>query len=172
MAPQEWEAYTLHLQRVPVETIEAQTGLTRPRIAAAVDLGQLHAQAVLTVAADRPPATPNRPRPQIRRAVKPQLPGATIPPGPKLPEHPQPQPAPRSPAGTATAPAAPAAAPGPGPRPAAAPAPPAPPDLDALARSPQVRAWAAADGWTVPAAGARLPGAIVLAYIRAHGDTP
>lgn len=52
------------------------------------------------------------------------------------------------------------------PEPATAPAPA--PGLD-LAGSARVRDWAIAAGWAVPAAGEQLPGAIVLAYLKAHG---
>lgn len=162
MEPREWEAYTLHLQRVPVEAIEEQTGLSRPRIAAAVDLGRLQAQEALKTGATNPrPAAP-RPPAWIRKAAVPQLPGATIPPSPSWP--------PRNHAPASPRPTAP---PEPEPTPAPAPAPASPtrakPDLDRLACSPEVRAWAAADGWTVPAVDQRLPGAIVLAYLKAHG---
>lgn len=37
-----------------------------------------------------------------------------------------------------------------------------------LATSPDVRKWAVADGWQVPGRGQPLPGAIVLAYHKAH----
>lgn len=162
MKPVEWEAYTLHLQRVSVETIEEQTGLRRPRIAAAVDLGRLHAQAALQEeAAPEKPTVQTQPI-RIRRAVMPQLPGATIPPPPVRPAA---EPA------AAVADPVPVAEPVPvaDPKPTRIPKPG--PDLDSLARSPEVRTWAAADGWVVPTPGLRLPGGIVLAYLRAHGGT-
>lgn len=163
--PAEWEAYTLHLQRVPVEAIEEQTGLTRPRIAAAVDLGRLHAQT--TLQAEATPQKPTaRPQPaRVRRAVIPQLPGATIPPTADLPaftELPSYTDAPP----IHSTPAPPVIE---EPAPAPAPATAAAPDLDRLAHSPKVRTWAAANGWAVPVVGQRLPGGIVLAYLRAHG---
>jgi len=39
----------------------------------------------------------------------------------------------------------------------------------ALAESDEVREWAVSNGWVVPAEGERLPGGIVAAYVRAHG---
>lgn len=161
MQPAEWEAYTLHLQRVPVEDIAEKTRLSRPRIAAAVDLGRLHAQAVLQT-----PAIPAAPQPaRVRLATRRQLPGATIPPSRTLAEAPDLEPTRARPSAiaTTTSPTAAAAAP------ASAAAPE--PDLHRLAHSPEVRAWAAADGWLVPAEGLRLPGGIVHAYLRAHGGT-
>jgi hypothetical protein len=40
----ETEAWTLHLQKVPVPEIQTRTGLLPSQIAAAVDLGQVHAR--------------------------------------------------------------------------------------------------------------------------------
>lgn len=223
MTPAQREAFTLHAQRVPVETIQAKTELTRPQIAAAVDLGRRHAQAALQpVAADPAPAAPQPPR--VRRAAVRQLPGATIAPSPTLAVPADLEPAAREPAAAAPPAAAPvrsapkqhlrkpakqpgkpfdrdekirvlkaliegvrkhlteyeaelaellATAPDPAPEPAPA-APAAPAEACAgpdPATSPEARAWALASGWAVPADGERLPGAIVLAYLRAHGGT-
>lgn len=215
------EAFTLHLQRVPVETIAEKTELTRPQIAAAVDLGKPHAQAALQAPAAPVPAAPQPPR--IRKAAVRQLPGATIPPSPVLAMPADLKPAAGEPAAAAlvTVPAAPAqparkqqprksvkqpggpvdrdrkiwtlrtvikvlreqlakneaelaellgTAPDPAPEPAPAAPPKACADPDP-ATSPEARAWATATGWAVPAVGERLPGAIVLAYLRAHGGT-
>jgi len=167
MKPAEREAFTLHAQRVPVETIEEQTGLTRPQVAAAVDLGRLHAQAALQAeAAPRQPAAP-RQLVRVRRAVVPQLPGAAIPPSPSLPSFtqlPSFTDAPRK--------NQPAADPVKQTPVEAAPAAASQRALDRLAHSSKVRAWAAADGWVVPAPGRRLPGGIVLAYLKANGGNP
>ena len=226
MEPAEQEAFTLHAQRVPVETIVEKTLLSRPQIAAAGDLGRLHAQA--TLKATVPPAQAT-PKPRVRNAAVRQLPGATIAPAPTLAEPADLVPAAREPAAAAppAVPATPARPapkqhlrkpakqpgkpfdrdekirvlkaliegvrkhlteweaelaelldttpePAPVPEPAPEPAPSAPPKACAPpdpATSPEARAWATAAGWAVPADGERLPGAIVLAYHRAHGGT-
>lgn len=83
MAPAERVAYTLHLQQVPLATIEEQTQLSRPRIAAAVDLGRLHAQAAMQpAAADTAPATAPKPPARTRKTTRPRPPVASVPPTP------------------------------------------------------------------------------------------
>lgn len=62
MTDAEREAWTLHLQKVPVPTIQARTKLVPSQIAAAVDLGQVHArlamQSSTPVLLDSPSTTP------------------------------------------------------------------------------------------------------------------
>jgi len=217
MTATEKEAFTLHAQLVPVQTIAEQLKLTRPQIAAAVDLGRLHARAALQpTAVPAPAAQP----PRVRKASVRQLPGATIAPSPTLaePADLKPDAGERAAAAPPTVPAAPR-------RPAPKqqlrspikqpgkpvdrgekirtlravvevlreqlakneaelaelldttpePAPPAAPPTTAAGLDPatsrKARAWAVAAGWAVPADGERLPGAIVLAYLAAHGGT-
>jgi len=223
MEPAEREAFTLHAQRVPVETIAEQTKLTRPQIAAAVDLGRLHAKAALQATVVPAPAAQP---PRVRKAAVRQLPGATIAPSPTLtmpvdleaaaakraaaapppaPAEPR-RPAPKHLRRSCKQPGKPvdrdekirtlravievlrnqlakneaelaeelaelfdtAAEPAPEPAPAAPAKACAAPDP---ATSPEARVWALGAGWAVPADGERLPGAIVLAYLAAHGGT-
>lgn len=215
MTDAEREAFTLHAQRIPVEAIAEQTRLTRPQIAAAVDLGRLHARAALQTTVVPAPAAP---QPRIRRAAVRQLPGASIAPSLTLAEPADLEPAAAAPPTAPAAPTQPAPkqhlrkpAKQPGkpfdrdekirvlraliegvrkhlteyeaelaelldtvPDPVPEPAPAAPPKACAdpdPATSLEARAWALAAGWAIPADGERLPGAIVLAYLRAHGGT-
>jgi len=155
MTRAEQDAFTLHIQRIPLADIEERTTLRRPRIAAAVDLAQVHAQL-----ASQPPvpvAEPPRPTASTRRPAAPH----------DLVE--------KNRALTATvrglreqlraceAEIAELRA-------ALQPAPAAhvvaediPAPREDLAESDEVREWARSDGWVVPAEG-RLPGGIVAAY--------
>lgn len=59
MTDTERQAWTMHLQKVPVPTIQARTDLSPVQIAAAVDLGQVHARLAMkssTAALLEPPA--------------------------------------------------------------------------------------------------------------------
>ena len=59
MTDTEREAWTMHLQKVPMPTIQARTELSPAQIAAAVDLGQVHARLAMqssTAALLEPPA--------------------------------------------------------------------------------------------------------------------
>lgn len=67
----EKEAWTLHLQKIPVSEIQQRTGLLPSQIAAAVDLGQVHArQAMQSSTAVLLPEAP-KPAPTPRPAVAP-----------------------------------------------------------------------------------------------------
>lgn len=120
----------------------------------------------------RPAPRPEQPTSTRRRARITALPLAHTAPAAVLPEPEPPKPAP---------PTVPPAAPAPRRRRAPVPKPAqTPPARDdgpgsqawaELAASRTVRRWAIADGWQVPAPGKPLPGAIVLAYQKAHPAT-
>lgn len=164
MTRAEQDAFTLHVQRTPLEDIEKATTLSRPRIAAAVDLAQVHAKL-----SARPAAAPPVPAKPLRLPAR-RLPAphdlveknrvltATI---EVLREHIAKceaelaalrclQPAPMSEVVN-----------GPAIEELAVPS-------EDLAESDEVREWAQAEGWHIPAEG-RLPGGIVAAYIKARG---
>lgn len=58
MTDAEKEAWTLHLQKVPVASIQQKTGLLPSQIAAAVDLGQVHARRAMESSTAVLPAPP------------------------------------------------------------------------------------------------------------------
>lgn len=72
MTDAEREAFTLHLQKVPVPTIQTRTGLVPSQIAAAVDLGQVHARLAMqssTAVLLEPPALPKPPTITVKSAA-------------------------------------------------------------------------------------------------------
>lgn len=167
----ELEAVTMRLLKEPLEAISARTGLSPARIAAAVDHTRVLARVGAAQAQQAPPAparvpVARRPAPVRRNAL------ASQPPPPWRPGYiagsgeltdrlaaaPPVDETVVSPANPTPEPAAPVVL------------EPGTDTWNRLAESPAVRAWAAADGWHIPAG--RLPGAIVIAYHNAHGGTP
>lgn len=72
MSDAEREAFTLHLQKVPVPTIQVRTGLVPSQIAAAVDLGQVHARLAMkssTAELLEQPVQPEPPAITVRSAA-------------------------------------------------------------------------------------------------------
>lgn len=72
MTDAEKEAFTLHLQKVPVPTIQARTGMVPSQIAAAVDLGQVHSRLAMqssTAVLLEAPAQPKPPAVTVRSAA-------------------------------------------------------------------------------------------------------
>jgi len=72
MTDAEKEAFTLHLQKVPVPTIQARTGLVPSQIAAAVDLGQVHSRLAMkssTAVLLEAPAQPKPPAVTVKSAA-------------------------------------------------------------------------------------------------------
>jgi hypothetical protein len=72
MTEAEQEAWTMHLQKVPIPSIEHHTKLTPAQIAAAVDLGQVHAQLRMqssTAVLLETPAQPKLPTVTVRSST-------------------------------------------------------------------------------------------------------
>ncbi len=158
MSRAEQDAFTLHVQRTPLEEIEERTTLRRPQIAAAVDLAQIHAQL-----AARPPvpvAEPQRPAPRRQSAAphdlveKNRALAVTV---RELRERVRECEAEIAELRAAARPA-----------PAADATEDVPAPREDLAESDEVREWARSDGWVVPAEG-RLPGGIVAAFLARGG---
>lgn len=68
MTDAEKEAWTLHLQKVPTPTIQVRTGLLPSQIAAAVDLGQVHARRAMQTSTAVLPEAP-APKPSAAAAA-------------------------------------------------------------------------------------------------------
>lgn len=187
LSDDEREAVRLYYDKgADLSAISAETGLSTSAIRAATDRVAAMMTDRARAAAERAIAAsvqtqPDRTPPRRRVARPAALPLAHTAPTAVLAEPPLPNVVPA----TVTIPAAPAprrvrtvrrplakpsteAAPASNPHPAEPEFTPGTQAWIELATSPAVRRWAVADGWQVPGRGQPLPGAIVLAYYKAH----
>lgn len=168
----ERNAVVLYFERMSLEEIAARTELSPARIAAAVDQTRIQAQAAWQPAAKVPAAVPAEPSMRVRRVMAaPQRPAVACAPPTRWPDayHASGGELADRTKALPPAPEVPAAAPS---RPAPAVLEPGSRAWNRLATSGHVRDWAATQGWQLPPPGTRLPGAIILAFHQAHGDTP